>query len=156
MAILGSVPVTGFVAPTDPSDTYPSHDSYYGKGGYREVVDLVDRDSIPEQRRTVGMLVFVQSTDQIYKLSNGITNSDWVIFLDASPSSGANVAQYQVTAFENETVEIYHNLGSLSLAAQVFDSDYVVQFVKMKLLPDSIFIGPFTENFVGVINISYK
>jgi hypothetical protein len=156
MAILGSVPVTGFVAPTDPSDVYPSHDSYYGKGGYREVLDLIERDSIPEQRRTVGMLVYVQSSDQIYKLSSGITNADWVIFLDSSPTSGANVLSLNISANENEIVEVYHNLGTTNMTIQLIDSDFTIAYVRMKLYNDSIHIGPFTESFYGKINIAYK
>jgi len=156
MAILGSVPVTGFVAPTDPHDLYPSHDSYYGKGGYREVVDLVDRDSIPAQRRSIGMLVYVQASDQIYKLSNGITNADWVIFLDSTPTASSNVISLNVIAQENETVEIQHNLGSQNMTVQLVDSDYTVTFVRTRLTPDAVLIGPFTESFFGMITIAYK
>ena len=56
MAILGSVPVTGFVAPTAETDIYPSHDSKYGKGGWREVATLLDRDAITVERRAEELL----------------------------------------------------------------------------------------------------
>ena len=56
MPILGSVKVSGFVAPTSETDIYPSHDSKYGKGGWREVATLLDRDLITTDRRTEGML----------------------------------------------------------------------------------------------------
>jgi len=36
--ISGAVIVTGTIAPTDTDDVYATHDSKYGKGGYREVV----------------------------------------------------------------------------------------------------------------------
>jgi hypothetical protein len=55
--ITGAVNVTGTLAPTDTTDVYATHDSVYGKGGYREVIDLTARDSITVARRSDGMLV---------------------------------------------------------------------------------------------------
>lgn len=78
--ISGAVNVTGTLAPTDTNDVYATHDSTYGKGGYREVTDLLARDSITIARRTDGMLVYVQSEDKIYKLENGIENENWIEF----------------------------------------------------------------------------
>jgi len=83
--ITGAVNVTGTVAPTDTNDVYATHDSKYGKGGYREVADITARDSITVARRSDGMLVYVQSEDKIFKLENGLTNDNWVEFkVDAS------------------------------------------------------------------------
>ena len=83
--ISGAVNVTGTLAPTDTDDVYATHDSKYGKGGYREVADLLARDAITISRRTDGMLVYVQSEDKIFKLENGIQNENWVEFkIDAS------------------------------------------------------------------------
>ena len=79
MSILGSVPVSGFVAPTAETDIYPSHDSKYGKGGWREVATLLDRDAITVERRAEGMAVYVQETDTVYILKDGIDNTNWTL-----------------------------------------------------------------------------
>lgn len=83
--ITGAVNVTGTVAPTDTNDVYATHDSIYGKGGYREVTDLSARDAITVARRSDGMLVYVQSENKIFKLQDGLENSNWVEFnIDSS------------------------------------------------------------------------
>lgn len=83
--ITGAVNVTGTLAPTDTDDVYATHDSVYGRGGYREVADLLERNSITLARRSDGMLVYVQSEDKIYKLENGLENTNWVEFeIDAA------------------------------------------------------------------------
>ena len=79
MAILGSVPVSGFVAPTSESDTYPSHKAKYGHGGHRSVADLIERDAINTSRREIGMTVWVISTSSEYRLEGDIDNTSWVI-----------------------------------------------------------------------------
>lgn len=89
MPIMGSVPVSGFVAPTSETDIYPSHDSTYGKGGWREVADVLERDAITAERRTEGMAVYVKDTDTVYILKDGIENTDWVIFTSGSSSSNS-------------------------------------------------------------------
>ena len=82
--ITGAVNVTGTLAPTDTTDIYATHDSVYGKGGYREVLDLLERDAITTARRSDGMLVYVQSENTIYKLQDGLENTNWIEFkLDA-------------------------------------------------------------------------
>lgn len=73
----GSVAVTGFISPTDTSDTYATHDSALGRGGLREVLSLQDRDDIPDDRRREGMIVFVDETEHYYMLSGDITNLSW-------------------------------------------------------------------------------
>lgn len=78
--ISGAVNITGTIAPTDTNDIYATHDSRYGKGGYREVADLLERNAITLARRSDGMLVYVRSEDKIYKLENGLENTNWVDF----------------------------------------------------------------------------
>jgi len=73
-AIPGSVVVTGPVAPTDTTDTYPSHLALYGKGGWRTVADTTARDAIPAARREEGMIVVVQSPAlALYRLGSDLT-----------------------------------------------------------------------------------
>jgi hypothetical protein len=46
-------------------------------GGYRNVADTTERDAIPADVRTIGMLARVTADDLIYILKNGVTNADW-------------------------------------------------------------------------------
>ena len=128
-AIPGSVRVTGFIAPTDTADTYPSHDATYGRGGMRSVADLTERNAIPADRRQAGMLVYVSSNTTTYQLNQppwNFTNTDWTAFPsggggtlagDATGPIGANtVARIQnipVTLFSptNGQVLTYVNDG---------------------------------------------
>ncbi len=71
------VRVTGKIGPTASEDTYPTHDSKYGKGGHMEVGTLMDRDAIPADRRREGMLVFVSLEGKRYQLIGGTTNANW-------------------------------------------------------------------------------
>lgn len=59
---MAQIPGTNVVAPVvpfDTTDTHPSHDALYGKGGYRTVATTGERNAIPAARRAAGMLVFV-------------------------------------------------------------------------------------------------
>ena len=71
--IPGSVPVTGFIAPTDSNDTYASHSEVYGRGGYRTVANTTARDAITTDRRLEGMLVFCVADGVTYQLDNDLT-----------------------------------------------------------------------------------
>lgn len=75
-----TLPGTNLIAPIVPFsefDTFPTHLSFYGKGGFRTVSTFVARDNIPEDRRESGMIVYVEANDRYYKLNSGLTNLDW-------------------------------------------------------------------------------
>jgi len=90
--------VSAPVVPFTEDDVYPTHDSRYGKGGWREVTTLAARNAIPVHRRTVGMVVNV--TNDVDVASNGpyVLQSDlttWEKFdlgqiVDTSAISGTN------------------------------------------------------------------
>jgi len=61
------------VVPFDTADPYPSHVAAYGKGGYRSVANLTERDGIPSLRREAGMVVFVTSLQKEYRLEIDLT-----------------------------------------------------------------------------------
>lgn len=61
--IPGSVPVAGFIAPTDGQDVYPATDPLYQKGGWREVATVEEMNAIPVERRREGMIVAVTGQD---------------------------------------------------------------------------------------------
>lgn len=96
MPIVGGVPVTGFVSPTDVTDTYATHKAEYGAGGHRTVTSITDRDNIPVARREEGMTVWVVDTATEYRLVGGILNTDWVII----SGSGVSAVNTRYTAGE--------------------------------------------------------
>ena len=81
---------TNVAAPLVPftaADTYATHHAKYGKGGYRSVSNISERNGIPELRREEGMLVWVISEEKLYQLRNGY----WVLFSDTeTPPPGGN------------------------------------------------------------------
>lgn len=89
--IPGSIRVTGFIAPSDSTDIYATHDSTYGRGGLREVATIVERDAITADRRKEGMVVYVEEDGQTYQLVGGVDNADWEIFGNAAATIGSYV-----------------------------------------------------------------
>lgn len=65
--ILGTQLVAGIV-PFTTEDQYPTHFAKYGKGGLRTVETIAERDAIPEQRKDIGMIVFVKENKKTYRL----------------------------------------------------------------------------------------
>ena len=59
--------VSAPIVPSSLNDSYPTHYSIYGKGGYKEVQSLDDMNSIPKDRLNNGSLVYVELEDTIYK-----------------------------------------------------------------------------------------
>lgn len=74
--LLGTVVLSKLV-PTSDLDQYPTHEARWGKGSYRTVTSLVERDAISDERRELGMLVWVDSEKTLYRLTEGVTNADW-------------------------------------------------------------------------------
>lgn len=120
MPIPGTVPLSGPVAPSSTTDTYPVTDPQYGLGGLRSVADIAARNDIPALRRQIGMMVYVQSEQKYYYLLSGTGNQDWVVFSGdpsyivlTSPTDG-DVLIYSgpVSAFENQPKETLTDGGN--------------------------------------------
>lgn len=79
MANIKGVNIPSTIVPFSTDDTYATHDSIYGKGGFRSVRTLTDRDNIPLARRSVGMLAYVISEDITYKLND---NNTWDVYIN--------------------------------------------------------------------------
>jgi len=89
MAISGTIPVTGPIAPTVETDVYSTHDATYGRGGLRTVADNTERNAISEERRAEGMVVGVIATGLYWKLKTApwaYDDTDWDVFFDMSTS----------------------------------------------------------------------
>ena len=102
--------VAAVIAPFTTDDTYATHDAKYGKGGYRTVETITDRDNIPEARRTIGMLVYVVSDDKIYKLLKNNNNEWYWEELTTGGSGGVN-SYTHIQDSPSNTWNIQHNLN---------------------------------------------
>lgn len=72
------------VVPFDTTDTHASHEARYGKGGYRSVADVAERDAIPALRREAGMLVCVLTDGKVWRLGDNL--STWTEFKSGASS----------------------------------------------------------------------
>ena len=74
MSELKGTNVASLIVPFADTDTYATHDAKYGRGGFRAVNSIAERDSIPSDRRSPGMLVYVindPSGLHTYQLGSG-------------------------------------------------------------------------------------
>lgn len=69
--IQGSVPVAGFIGPTDDSDVFPVTVEEYQQGGYRTVADLDELYRITPERCKDGMLAFIYNIRKFYQRLDG-------------------------------------------------------------------------------------
>lgn len=76
--------ITGIVPGTD-EDTFPTHHSKYGRGGWHEVSTIEERDAIPEARRAEGMAVHVTTNGKTYILSQKDGAADWKEMQSGTP-----------------------------------------------------------------------
>jgi hypothetical protein len=70
MAELKGTQVAAIVVPFTDADKYATHDAEYGKGGFRSVSTIADRDAIPVERKTEGMIVRVTANGLNYEWKN--------------------------------------------------------------------------------------
>lgn len=75
------------VVPLDTSDTHPSHEARWGKGGYRTVASAAERDAIPAPRREPGMLVYVELDRAVWQLGHDLQT--WTLFTGGGGGGGA-------------------------------------------------------------------
>lgn len=73
MATIKGTNVLAPVVPFDTTDAHASHEARYGKGGYRSVADIAERDGIPSLRREAGMLVLTLSDGVVWRLNANLT-----------------------------------------------------------------------------------
>ena len=109
--IPGSIRVTGFIAPTDSTDTYPVTHDTYNKGGYRTVASIAERNGITSDRRSIGMMVYVDSESKAYVLrgEDVSDNNGWEEFAPGLDLAG-NIGDIQLKGANGE-------LDSISFAS---------------------------------------
>ena len=86
MAKLVGTNVGAQIVPGLDTDTYATHSDEFGKGGYRAVQSIEDRDAISFERRSLGMEVRVLDSGVVYYLESfsgnefdGVTEQVWKI-----------------------------------------------------------------------------
>lgn len=93
MAQIVGTNVAAPVVPFSTTDVHPSHEAAYGKGGYRSVANVTERNAIPTARREAGMLCYVQADGVIYQLASDLNN--WAALTMAGSLAGLSDAQIQ-------------------------------------------------------------
>jgi hypothetical protein len=136
-AIPGSIPLTGFIAPTDTADTFSTHDSDYGRGD-KHVSNITTRDLITEDRRKWGMLCHVYNdgaNSGTYQLTYGsvdtdiTNNANWQVF---SGSEGGKLATDSVDLVALVTAAPGDKATIFTLAADPLEESYIIISVNGK------------------------
>lgn len=121
MALIPGVPVSDVIVPTDSTDTYPTHDSVYGIGGWREAANNTARNAIPNTRRRRGMVVITVDSGSVWKLNASPwagDDTDWEqIFVGGGESAGRR----------NTTITVAPYGGVIGSDGATVVSDYIVQ-----------------------------
>lgn len=109
MAELKGTQVAAIVVPFTDADKYATHDAEYGKGGFRSVSTIADRDAIPVERKTEGMIVRVTANGLNYEWKNNAW-AEWLpkgnIVIDtALNATSTNPVQNKVITTRVQTIE---------------------------------------------------
>ena len=109
MAELKGTQVAAIVVPFTDADKYATHDAEYGKGGFRSVSTIEDRDAIPVERKTEGMIVRVTANGLNYEWKNNAW-VEWLpkgnIVIDTALNvTSTNPVQNKVIATRVQTIE---------------------------------------------------
>lgn len=80
--IPGTIPLSGPIAPYSVTNTYPTHISKYGKGGFVTVANTAERDAFPAERREAGMMIAVAGGGT-FQLGPDLTNWSETLTVDA-------------------------------------------------------------------------
>ena len=99
--------VAAAIVPFTTEDAFATHDAKYGKGGWREVATVEEMNAIPEARRSIGMIVYVQENNTTYQLKeSGFEQAD---FSNASVYKyKGSVANYSVLPSNAEVGDVYN------------------------------------------------
>jgi hypothetical protein len=147
------------VVPFDSADTYPTHDSIYGIGGWREVADTAARDAIPAQRRRQGMIVWCVSPGAAYQLAADLTT--WNPF-----TSGGGGGRYDIGVYfpgkpdDNQFILELAMVTTVTLVASLTGSKFKIRVLPsatmtFALSKNGTFIGSVSFNTSGVPSVSF-
>lgn len=98
MANLAGTNLAAPVVPFTTEDIYATHEAKYGKGGWRTVATIAERNAITSNRKEAGMAVFVLADKKIYILQEDLTWKELV----ADPSGFKTQV---ITEFPTENID---------------------------------------------------
>ncbi len=101
METLEGTNISAPVVPFSDQDTHPTHDAQYGRGGWREVTTLAERDAIPADRLRNGSVCYVQSEDTPYIYKDSV----WTKLLGTNGSLAGN-QKYATVGYTGTQVNI--------------------------------------------------
>ena len=136
------------IVPFTTDDTYATHEAKYGKGGFRTVQTIAERNSIPEARLEEGMLVYVvEDPDNIHTYQ--YINSEWtkskmgsgVEKVESITERDALVSEVGDIVYVDETGELYTKLSenywkSISLGIPILTLQQEEDLRDIDRLPD--------------------
>lgn len=128
------------VVPFTSEDKYATHDSIYGKGGWREVDTLLDLANISSSRKREGMAVFVIENKTLYTLQN----NEWIKFQAEAKSSTYEFEQVSASS----RWEIKHNLGKHP-SVTIVDSAGTEVIGDVQYIDNNNIIIEFSGSFTG-------
>lgn len=95
MANIKGTNIASLIAPFTTDDAYPTHDSLYGKGGYKSVNTIIERNNIPVQRLTDGCVCYVVDEEQEYRWN--AEDAEWVkVLAGLSDEDAAKLAKFNI------------------------------------------------------------
>ena len=120
-------------------DTYPTHLDSLGQGGFMSLQTIASRNAILNRQRKLGMLVYVQSNDSLYKLnSKDLSNNGWVALaqvsqekLSDSLNSRLKISDTSSLLQKNDTSYLLQKVDTaaiLAMYAKKFTKDVVVNY----------------------------
>ena len=103
MAKINGTNVAAKIVPFTTEDQFATHEAQYGKGGWREVATIAERDAITTDRREAGMAVYVLETNGVYILDEDLTT--WTE-LETGGGSVEDVEIYGKSVVENKIADL--------------------------------------------------
>ena len=127
VSLFGGVPpgtnIGAVITPTDSADIFPTHNSLWGRGGFREVLNTTARNAIPPLRRVMGMLVYCTADSTTYQLRGDTTNASWQVYKlgKIPPDSSADAALWGGHSWPVDSVRASHKADT-SVVSHFADS----------------------------------
>lgn len=130
--------MAAMIAPFTTEDTFPTHDAKYGKGGYRSVDTIAERDAIPAARLTDGCVCYVSADQNEYRYN--ATTASWTK-IEKGGGGGSSVTVVDNLDSTSPTDALSANQGR-ELGKRTADLEHKIGKYKV-VVPEygSIFIG---------------
>lgn len=117
--------ITSPVRPFSDQDNFPSAYANELLGGNKIALDLTSRNNIPLERRAEGERCFVISENKTYRLSGGITNTNWVLVDSIGTQNQIKLGDGSLTPI-GTNLQYLAGDGSLILFPSFLSSDQLI------------------------------